>query len=425
MDLAVIGVGSRGRDAYMINLKNYKDIRFTALCDKNPMTLDSVRDEYAPDAKCFTDENLFWQAGRLADWIIIATLDKDHYRHIIKALELGYHVMVEKPVTESAEELDEIIALAKERQRKVVVCHVLRYAPYFRSIKEMVSSGTIGDIITIRHEEDIGFWHFAHSYVRGNWRNTDVAAPLPLAKNSHDFDLLYWLIGKECVSISAFGGLRVFKKDNMPEGAAAFCLGGCKAKQSCIYDAEKFYLDIAAGKNVEVWGKGFFPDVIRNGYWSVITNIPNPTEEETRCALQTGAYGRCVYRCDNNVHDHLSVNMLFDGGVTASFTVSAFTREFCRRMHITGTKGEIIGTDNALTYTLNVFCQGSEPVTFSQSSGGHGGGDPGICETLHKIMRGEPVEEGLLTTIDVTAKSHRIAFAAIESVKTGQTVWLK
>lgn len=407
MRLAVIGLGSRGRGAYIWNLKKYKDIELAAICDINPVVLGFVRDKYADDAKCFDNDDEFFKAGRLADWLVVATPDKEHYRHAMAALRLGYHLLLEKPVTDVPEELDDIIKLANEQRRTVIVCHVLRYSPYFSKIKEILDTGVIGDIVSINHQENVGYWHFAHSFVRGNWHNTDFAAPLLLAKNSHDFDLLNWYIGRECLRVSSFGSLTHFNAANKPEGAAEYCLGGCKAKKNCPYDAEKFYCRYAS---VLIWAR------------SVVAGFPNPSNSQLREIIKTSNYGKCVYQSNNNINDHQVVNMEFDGGVTATLTVSAFSRMFYRRIHILGTKGELFGADNAYRLRLNIFGKGGKTIFVPPRLSGHGGGDYGICETLHKLMRGEAVGDDLLTTIDVTAKSHRIAYAALLSEKTGEQV---
>lgn len=407
MKLAVIGLGSRGRGAYLTNLKKYKDIEVTALCDINPATLAFTRDKFAPKAQCFDDDAAFFEAGKLADWLIVATPDKEHYRHAMAALALGYHVMVEKPVTDVEAELDALAAEAKARDRTVIVCHVLRYSPYFGKIKEIIDSGVIGDLVSIVHEEGVGYWHYAHSFVRGNWCNTDKSAPFLLAKCCHDFDLLNWYIDQPCLKVSSYGSLDYFTEKNRPEGAADFCLGGCKIKDSCPYNVERLYL---RKTSLLFWGR------------PMAAGLPNPSIAQTREALKTGDYGRCIYASNNNVCDHQVTSLSFGGGITASFAVNAFTRHFVRQTHIFGTKGELYGIDNEHKLRLNVF--GKNPKTVRVKAGlvGHSGADTGICETLHKLMQGEAVNRDHLTTIDVTVKSHKMVYAALESARTGETV---
>jgi predicted dehydrogenase len=409
MKLAVIGLGSRGRGAYIRNLKRYKDVELAALCDINPAALEFTRNRYAPKAECYGSDDAFFAAGRHADWLIIATPDRLHYRHAMAALRLGYHIMLEKPVTDVPQEMDELTAFAAETGRTVIVCHVLRYSPFFAKIKDVIESGAIGEIVSVNHEENIGYWHFAHSYVRGNWHNTGIAAPLLLAKNSHDFDLLQWYIGKPCLRVSSFGSLRFFNGTHKPEGATAFCLGGCKVKDNCPYDAEKFYCRYAS---MLVWARG------------IVSGFPNPSNAQLRETLQTSDYGRCVFQSDNNINDHQVVSMEFEGGAVANLTVSAFSKSFYRRIHITGTEGELLGSDHSHRLTLNRFGKGSKRMLLLPTHVGHGGGDAGMAETLHKLMRGEHVPPGLLTTIDQTAKSHKIACAALLAEKEGRQVLL-
>ncbi len=404
--LAVIGLGSRGRGAYLTYLKKYRDITITALCDINPLTLEAVRERYAPQAQCFSDDAAFFAAGKLADWLIIATPDNAHFMHAKAALELGYHLLLEKPVTPVPEQLEELAALAAEKQRTVIVCHVLRYSPFFGKIKEVLDSGVLGDIISINHQENVGYWHYAHSYVRGNWRNTEVAAPFLLAKCCHDFDLLRWYADKPCLRVASNGSLSYFREEHAPPGAPEYCLDGCPAKD-CPYHVNRWYL-----KHISAL------------FWTrpIITGLPKPSIAQTREILRRGQYGRCVFRCDNNVNDHQSVAMLFADGMTVNFQVNALTRGFTRKIQIFGTKGELTGQDSLYRLRLKEFGKGARTVWIKPVISGHLGADSGICDTLHRLMNGEQVNAAYLTTLDVTVLSHKMVYAALESERTGQSV---
>ncbi|MDR3344919.1 MAG: Gfo/Idh/MocA family oxidoreductase, partial [Oscillospiraceae bacterium] len=238
--LAAIGLGGRGR-MYLGELRRFGDVRVTALCDSNKLNLEYSAKSAKPE-RIFGSEEEFFAAGRLADWLIVASSDLVHYRHTKRALELGYNILVEKPVTPNPAELDELCALADANNCTVLVCHVLRYTPYFRTIKEIIASGEIGDVVNIVHEENVGYWHFAHSFVRGNWGNTSFSAPFLLAKCCHDFDLLHWFIQKPCESVSAYGNLYHFGESNKPHSATQYCLDGCPHLHSCPYSVEKLYL---------------------------------------------------------------------------------------------------------------------------------------------------------------------------------------
>ena len=221
--VAVLGLGSRGKN-YGGHLAKMKNIAIVSVCDKFQNKIDKVKTAWnVPDSGCFTSDEEFFAQGKVADAIIIATQDRDHYGHAMKALELGYNIIMEKPVSPFIGECLEIERTAREKGLKVLVCHVLRYAPYYRRVKEMIDSGVLGDIITIKHDENISYWHFAHSYVRGNWRREEETSPMLLAKCCHDMDILHWYTGSKFKKLNSYGDLRYFKAENAPEGSAAAC----------------------------------------------------------------------------------------------------------------------------------------------------------------------------------------------------------
>jgi len=408
--MASIGLGNRGR-VYLGGLSKYRDVKVAALCDINPAMLAGAAKRF-PGARPFGGDEEFFAAGKLADWIVIATPDLCHYRHASAALDLGYNVIVEKPVTPVPRELDALCGKAKAIGATVLVCHVLRYSPFYLGVKKIVESGILGDIVNIVHEENVGYWHYAHSFVRGNWRNTKVAAPFLLAKNCHDFDLLYWLVGKQgllskpCESVRAYGGLRYFNREHMPEGATSHCLQGCPHVKTCPYSAEKLYLRTATP--LLFWGT------------AVAAGRPKaPPRKELRRILETGDYGRCVYQCDNDVCDHHSVAMRFAGGATATLSVSAFSFGFTRRTRIQGTKGELYGRDHAMRLHIHEFGKLPRIVRVPRRSvfTGHGGADGAFCEAAHAVMAGQPVDPVNMTTIDQTRITHRIVYEALESME--------
>ena len=397
--IASIGLGSRGR-VYLRGFSRHRDVAFTALCDSNPAMLEAAGNRF-PQARRFGSDEEFFAAGKLADWLVIATWDPCHYRHADAALELGYNLILEKPVTAVPAELDALCGKAKEKNLIVLVSHVLRYSPYFSAVKEIIDSGLIGDIVNINHEENVGFWHYAHSFVRGNWRNTEVGAPFLLAKNCHDFDLLHWLINRPCQEVRAYGGQAYFRPENAPPGATSHCLQGCPHVKTCPYSVERLYL---RRTSFLLWARG------------IATSRPkSPPQKELRRILADGQYGRCVYRCDNNVCDHHSAAMRFEGGATASFSVSAFSYFFTRRIRIQGTKGELWGRDHTMRIHVHEF--GKLPrirkVHRRNLLSGHGGADGSYCEAAYKIMAGGPVDAENMTTIEQTRISHRIVYEAM------------
>ena len=413
--VAIIGVGARGANAYGWQFNEATDrFNIVALCDPRPARLEIFGEKFNVEKEnCFTDENEFFKEKR-ADLILIATPDNDHVRHCLKALELGYDIMVEKPLSEHKEECEALLAAQKKYGGKVLVCHVLRYAPLFLKAEELLRSGKIGKLIAINALERVQFAHQSHSYVRGNWRNREVAAPMILAKCCHDLDLLQWYAQSKCTSISSIGDLAYFTPDNAPEGAAERCLD-CKHADSCPYSAKIHYLTHwkKIGQPVNTWP------------WNVVVNEP-VTEEKLSKALEEGPYGRCVYHCDNDVVDHQITNMTFANGVKATLMMTAFTKAGGRRIHFHGTLGEIILEEQTDSVTVHMYAS-DEPEVHSTASleeggYGHGGGDLFIVRKLYEMLTGSA---DAATTLEASVESHLMGICAEESrLKGGELIYI-
>lgn len=401
--IALLGCGTRGM-VYARELAHYPEITVTAICDTVRQKVEKADALTGSRALLFTDEEAFFARGKLADVLIISTQDADHHRHAIRALDLGYQLLLEKPVSPSEAECLAIAQKAREKNAMVLVCHVLRYTDFYKAVADIVHSGKLGKLVHINHTEHIGYWHFAHSFVRGPWRNSTESCPLLMAKCCHDLDLLYWLMGCDCVEVKSCGGRTVFREDAAPVGTASHCLQGCAIKESCPFDAEKIYL-----KNQPT---GAAP-VLHDAGLQVVGK-PDATPAEMRAALTDGQYGRCVYHCDNDVNDHQIVAMRWANGATAALNITAFTKDCYRRIHITGTQGELLAADCDNEIVVNTFLNNvTERIPVADhADNGHLGGDAGIVRTLVDIMQGNPVDDDYFTTIDVTMKSHSIAFAA-------------
>ena len=307
--------------------------------------------------------------------------------------------------------------VAQECDRKVIVCHVLRYTPFYTKIKGLIDEGTIGEIVSVNSVENVGYWHQAHSFVRGNWRNSNTTSPMILQKCCHDMDILLWLTGKTCKSVSSFGNTYLFREDKAPEGAAHRCMDGCKVKDQCPYDAEKIYItDPVTG--------------VQNGNtdWPVNVVALHPTVESVREALQTGPYGRCVYHCDNNVVDHQVVNLNMTDGSTISHTMCAFTAYTAagnRYAKIMGTLGEIIADMGENTIQVNVFGKEPEVIdvrTLATDFSGHGGGDNRMIEEFLDMLINESGPTKSTTSVEQSVESHYCALAAEESRLNGGAV---
>ena len=406
--VAVVGLGNRGMYAYGSRiLERGDEIKVVAAADVDCERLELMaKNHNIKPENCFNSADELIAQPKLADLLFICTQDKDHFKEAIAALEKGYHLILEKPISPSLSECKQIAETAKKYNRQVLVCHVLRYTPFYSKLKEIIDSGVIGDIMTVNAEEGVGYWHQAHSFVRGNWRDSVESSPMILAKCCHDMDILLWLLDKKCKKLSSFGSLKHFKAENAPEGAAKRCFD-CPAevRAKCPYDCEKMYLDGPRG--------------IRNGKESWPQKVVSvaPTEENVTEALKTGRFGRCVYHCDNNVVDNQIVNMLLDDDITVNFTMSAFSRTIQRNIRIRGTHGEIIGDMEGHTITVTEF--GKAPVTYDTQTadsikGGHGGGDTGLIASIIDFFLYDKKSKSV-TYIDKSIESHFVALAAEES----------
>lgn len=419
---AIAGLGNRGNDIY----GNYQFVRpdemkVTAVAEPREERRNAAKKRYGlPEERCFRTVEELLEYPKMADVIVIATQDRQHVEQAVKALSQGYHVLCEKPVSPQIDECIKLKETAHTYGKLVAVGHVLRYTPFYSKIKALIDSGRIGEIVSIQAMEQVTWWHQAHSYVRGNWRKKEETSPMILAKSCHDLDILVWLTGRKCRRVSSYGGLYLFRKEKAPKGAAKRCLSGCAAKEHCPYDAEKIYV---TNKNTGI------REVIREGRegdeaWPVcVLTSGNLTEEAVYEALHTGPYGRCVYACDNDVVDHQTVNMEFEGGITADFQMTAFTAQGGRTIHVCGTNGDICGNLSEDKVTLTEF--GKEPEVFYVAEGdmsGHAGGDNRLIHDFLMAVRDGADEEKLKTGIDVSVQSHIIAFAAEQSRLSGGQV---
>lgn len=421
--VALAGLGSRGKDTYARALELISDkAEIVAIADIDSSKVNSVASRYSiAKEMCFDSAESMIEADKLADVMFISTQDRQHVSQAISALRKGYHLLLEKPISPDLNECRELVKVAQECNRMVVVCHVLRYTPIFRKVKEILDSGAIGEVVSINASENVGWYHTAHSFVRGNWRDKNETSPMILQKCCHDMDLYLWLANKKCKSISSFGSTFLFKKENAPEGCTQYCLGGCKAKQNCPYDAESIYMD-----NVSMG--------VRHGNtgWPLDVVTGNPSEQSVLEALKNGPYGRCVFLCDNNVVDHQVVNLNMEDGSTMSFSMNGHTSEFMRRAQFCGTKGEILVTFGSRNIDedcikVNLFTKSFDTQVIyakdiASDFSGHGGGDNAMVEEFIDILLGNKSESSNITSIDKSVESHYCAFAAELSRENGGAI---
>ncbi len=399
--LAIMGAGMRGAHAYgRFALDNPELARVVAIAEPDEQRRRCMSAEHDLADDCvYADWRDLLAAGRLADGLIVATPDRLHVEPTLAALDAGYDVLLEKPIAPTEEEVEQVARAARASGSSVTVAHVLRYTPFATQLRRLLDEGAIGRLVGVSLHENTGWWHFAHSFVRGNWRRAELASPMLLAKSCHDLDLLRWFAGAPCTSVASVGGLHHFTADNAPAGAPDRCTDGCPVADECPFYAPRLYLEQLA----EVTG------------WPVSAMTDDPSPEGRLRALREGPYGRCVYRCDNDVADHQAVLLGFDNGVTATLTVSAFTADNTRTIKLMGTRGEIGGRLDSGDIELRPFTP--EPASSSQVGagfGGHSGGDEALmtafCEHLRRRRAGETGAS--LTSLEESLDSHRMAFAA-------------
>ena len=408
--ISVIGLGNRGTE-YMGFLKGFHSgkVELYALCDIRQQALDDISPKFSiPKERQFISPDDFFSKGIISDALIISTQDASHYEITKKAILTGYkYILLEKPVSGVKGEYTELRDLAKENGVILIICHVLRYSNYYSKIKEIISSGKIGDIVTINHTENVGYFHFAHSFVRGNWHDEFASTPSILAKCCHDIDLIAWFMDSPCESVSSVGSLKYFNKENAPEGATPYCMGGCKAKKNCPYDAEALYITdpFYKAKFIKYMGR-------------TLTGKAKNTKADIKNAIRSGDYGRCVFMCDNNVCDNQFVTMKFKNGASAVLNMNGFSNKMFRESHIIGTKGELYGSGTKLK--MHIFGGRTTNVnTGALKVSGHVEGDMRIVSGFVKLVCGETTDLTDITTIDATMISHNIALAAEESRKNG------
>ena len=409
--LIIAGAGSRGT-GYAEFAKAHPDrLEIVGVAEPRDFYRNEMVKKFnIPEKNVYADWQDLAKRKKFADGVIIATQDNMHTEPAVKFAQQGYHIMLEKPMAPTAAECKKIVAAAKKNGIIFAVCHVLRYTNYTRKLKQLLDSGVIGDIVSIQHIEEVGWWHQAHSFVRGNWRNEKESSFMLLAKSCHDIDWISYIMGQQCKAVSSFGSLKHFRKEEQPEGAASRCLD-CSCEPTCPYSAIKIYIKDRLEKKQICWPV------------NVLTPVVN--KKNILKALREGPYGRCVYECDNDVVDNQVVNLLFEGGRTVTFTMTAFARGG-RKTRIFGTKGEIYG-DSSEIKIFDFLTQNTKVIDTNASDGsilgGHGGGDGGLMESFVTALAMDDPSQ-ILSGPDATLESHLMVFAAEKARRESSVVTL-
>lgn len=404
LTIAVMGAGSRGNEYPEYGKLFPGTCRVVAVSDINAYRRNKMAEKWGiPSDKVFGDYHEMLEAGKkgkLADILLIALPDDLHFEPAMEAMRQGYDILLEKPMAQTAAECRALLKRQHETGVMVAVGHVLRYSPYFRALKSAIDSGLVGELVNIQHMEPVLYAHMAHSFVRGNWHDSKKTTPMIVAKCCHDMDLLRWMVGKRCESVKAEGNLFLFRSDKAPEGAPHRCTDGCPHEATCPYSALEIY-------NRKRWFMYVF-DVAKDC----------PSEELVEI-LKTSDYGRCVYHCDNDQPDHIVAALRFEGGVTASFTMDAFTPWGGRRTRVMGTMGFIEG--DGKTFTLHRFDTGKThtwqfvpPQGDNYKDSGHAGGDLALIRDFLEAVDARDFSK-LSSSLDASVESHLMGFACEEN----------
>ncbi len=411
LKIACIGCGARAQTYTQLAARWPERFQIVAGADPLPERVEKLRRiSGRADFRGFTGADELLAAGKIADVMIVATQDNDHYAHCRGALEAGYDVLLEKPIATRAAEVLAIGRLAAQGRRRVIVCFVLRFAAFYRKVKEIIASGAIGDVVSIQANEGVTPWHQAHSFVRGHWSVAAKSSPMIISKCCHDVDIIHWLVGRPCRRVTSFGSLDFFRAERAPAGAPPRCTDGCPVGDACPYNALRYAHDMRSPWLAMVYDRA-----------------ADATPEEITAWLRSSPWGRCVWRCDNDAVDRQVLALEFDGGVTGTFTMTAF--ESGRHLEVYGTRGVLKGGETYhqhLGAHLILLPHEGSPTrcTVRAEDGGyeaHGGGDPGLVAALYEEMT-KPADAPPEVGLDSTVHSHLIGFAAEESRLSGRTV---
>ena len=411
MSAVLVGAGFRGRSVYAAHAREHPErLRIVAVAEPDPSRRNAVAAEHGlPAAAVLSDWKQALDRPRLAEAAIVATGDTLHVEPALTAIDRGYHVLLEKPIAPDPADCLRVVEAAERAGRMLQISHVLRYTPFYARVREIVSSGRLGRLLHLDLREHVAHWHMSHSYVRGKFRSRRVAAPLLLAKSCHDLDLLVWLARCAPRRVASFGGLSGYTPENAPPGAPERCTDACPVQADCPHDAVRFYVG---------------PDdaVARLWPWSDVS--PDPSREARRQALAFGPYGRCVYRCDNDVVDHQVVSVEFDDALTATFAVHGHATHERRTLRITGTGGELRAVlDEGWIELTRPGSFEAERERIEGSALGHFGGDDGLIAHFTDAVAREALEEARASAREAL-EGHLLGFAAERSRALGRVVAL-
>ena len=419
----IVGAGHRSFVYSELAKTNPEMLKIVGVADPNPIRRKKAMDYFGfKEDMCFENAEELAKKGKLADTVINGTMDEQHLETAVPLLDAGYDMLLEKPFAPNEEEMRQIVNCAKKNNSKVMICHVLRYTPFYYAIKERIVNGEIGDIINIQTTEHVSYHHLSTSYIRGKWANSDKChTSMLLAKCCHDLDIIMWMMSEtKPKQISSFGGKFQFKPENAPKEAGTICMKDCPLVDTCVYSTKRLYVD--------------HPDRWAFYVWDALEGKKNISIEDKIALMKSDSpYARCIYKCDNNVVDHQSVLINFESGATGTHNMVGGSAEPRREIHIIGTKGEIFGNFEESKFTVlkidpspeahNEECDVEEVdlrVTGDMvgAYGGHGGGDERLAADFVKFIRGEKPSLACTSIFDSVA-GHLSVYLADKSRENG------
>jgi Oxidoreductase family, NAD-binding Rossmann fold/Oxidoreductase family, C-terminal alpha/beta domain len=404
--VVVVGAGARGNRVFA-DLISREDTGFVnvGVVETHETRREAFRARYGiPEKHSFESLDEFLDAPRFGDIVFICTPDVTHYAHARAVSEKGYDILLEKPIATNLADCLALIDVQQTHRNQIFVAHVLRYSPFFQTLKRIIDAGELGEIRAIDLQENIGHWHYAHSYVRGNWNRESTSGPILLTKSSHDLDILQWLVGKRVESVVSYGGLDYFTEANAPPESAERCVV-CPLQDTCLYSATRFYLN-----ERDEWP------------FNVVAPPPDSLAARRR-AIEEGQYGRCVWRAENDVCDDQTVLLRFGSDIHATFGLHALTAENTRSIRILFDTAELTGNLYRGQLTISHFTGHPdefriEEIELPGTSDSHGGGDLRLLRMLHEHLT-TGAHAGLVTSLEASLPSHVLAFLAEESRKEG------
>ena len=405
MQVIILGCGNRGRT--YANFLRENNVSIAAVAEPIPEKLAKFGKDFELAPAQMHTNWLDALNHTEAVALINATPDRVHFETTMEAMRRGFHVLLEKPMSPDEAECTALVRMAEEKGLLLMVCHVLRYAPFFEKLKELLDAQVLGRLVQVELTENVVFWHFAHSFVRGVFRNEEISSPFILAKSCHDLDLIGYLTGRKCLSVMSEGSLTYFKKENAPEGAPAYCLQNCPHAGTCPHFAPKLYL-------------GDFSD---RPAWPANSASLEQSYHARLKALETGLHGRCVFRCDNDVNDHQSALFRMEGDLAVSFNMVGFSSENTRTMRFFGTEGDLRGHLDKAEIEIHHFLTGETEVISIRNEtliAGHGGGDGRLLKDFVDAVREKRFN--VKTSARMSLQSHLMAFAAERSRKEGRRI---